>query len=84
MRLQRKTVLETLLEISSRIMVMTHVKGRKYQQRDIKCAGNQHLYREQGNNKDERPSTVRSGEKVRGRMFRGDARVREGSVPSIF
>lgn len=84
MRLQRKTVLETLLETRSRIMVMTHVKSRKYQQSDIKCAGNQHLYHEQENSKDERPSTVRSGEKVRSRMFRGDARVREGSVPSIF
>ena len=83
MRLQRETVL-TLLETRRRIMVMTHVKGRKYQQSDIKCAGSQHLYRGQEKNKDERPSTVRSGEKVRGRIFRGGARVREGSVLSVF
>ena len=84
MRFQRKTVLETLLETRSRIVVMTHVKGRKYQQSDIKCAGSQHLYQGQETNKDERPSTARLGEKVRGRMFRGVSRVREGSVPSIF
>lgn len=52
-------------------MVMTHVKGRKYQQGDIKCAGSQHLYRGQEKNKDERSSTVRSGEKVRGRCLEG-------------